>query len=168
MSKTRMMRDRYVGALMASFLVALAAGCGPGDRDEEAPSDTTGMAGEMEGMGGMEGMAGMQGGMMEQMRGHMDHMAALPADSLQPMLATHRQMVGNMLSRMNREMSQMGMAADTAWDATVDSLRSDLTRMPTMSGQELAPFMQAHHARVMRLMEMHEEMMRGMDGGEDP
>jgi hypothetical protein len=40
------------------------------------------------------------------------------------------------------------------------SLRSDLTRMPEMSAQELRAFMPEHHGRVTRLMEKHRSMMR--------
>lgn len=71
-------------------------------------------------------MGSMDDGMMERMRGHMEAMGSLPADSLGDMLPTHRQMVANMLAQMNREVREMEMSADSAWDATVDSLRSDL------------------------------------------
>ncbi|HUF75599.1 MAG TPA: hypothetical protein VMM35_04940, partial [Longimicrobiales bacterium] len=77
-------------------------------------------------------------------------------------LPTHRQMVANMLSQMNREMSSMNMAGDTAWAAVVDSLRSDLTRMPGMGGAELAALMPAHRERMERLMSMHAAMMGRM------
>ena len=54
------------------------------------------------------------------------------------------------------------MQADPLWQATVDSLRNDLTRMPDLSARELAALMPEHRTRVMRLMEMHRGMMQGM------
>lgn len=56
----------------------------------------------------------------------------------------------------------MDMGADATWSSTVDSLRQDLTRLPEMSAQEMDGFMPERRARVMRLMEMHREMMAGM------
>ena len=114
------------------------------------------------GMSGGSGMGGMMG-MMEQMMAHMQTMDGVGADSLQAMMPTHRQMAANMLARMNREMRDMNMTTDAAWNATVDSLRQDLTRMPELTGSELAAMMPGHHARMMRLMERHQEMMKGME-----
>ena len=122
---------------------------------------------QMEGMPGMETAAHGQGGAMaapteDPMRAHLDRMAALPADSLVAVLPEHRQMVANMLARMNREMSAMNMPADTAWSATVDSIRGDLTAMPGMDAPSLAAIMPSHRGRVERLMAMHADMMRAM------
>lgn len=152
-------RRRFAGLLgvaLMSVSVAMTA-CG-GNQDEP----------EMGGMDDMPGMAGQDsaamGGMMttERMREHMDQMAAVPPDSMQAMMPMHRQMVGNMMARMNREMGQMNMPADSAWTATVDSLRADLTRMPDMDAEELQALMPAHRERVERLISMHESMMGGM------
>jgi hypothetical protein len=96
------------------------------------------------------------------MQAHLERMATLPADSLTSALPTHRQMVANMLAQMNREMREMAMPADSAWNAVVDSLRSDLTRMPEMGGAELQALMPAHRERVEQLMAMHAAMMRAM------
>jgi hypothetical protein len=49
----------------------------------------------------------------------------------------------------------MDLPVDPRWDATVDSIRSDVTRMPGMAGTELQAFMSEHRARVMRIMETH-------------
>jgi hypothetical protein len=111
---------------------------------------------------GMEGMEGMQDGTMEQMAAHMQMMDGAGADSLHAMMPTHRQTAANMLARMNREMRDMNMTADAAWNATVDSLRQDLTRMPELTGSELEAIMPGHRARMMRLMEMHRTMMSEM------
>ena len=148
------------GKLAVTCLAALGAACGPQEQPDEAANDSLGAAGEMQ--GGMEGMPGMQGAMMESMRTHLERMGALPADSIEAVLATHRQLVGNLLAQMNREMREMQMTTNAAWDATVDSLRSDLTRMRRMGEAELEALMQGHRARVLRLMTMHAEMMCGM------
>jgi hypothetical protein len=78
------------------------------------------------------------------------------------MLPIHRQMAANMIAQMNREMGGMNMGADAGWTATVDSLRQDLVRMPEMGGSELQSFVPAHHARLERLMQMHQAMMGGV------
>lgn len=117
-------------------------------------------------MQGMQGMPGMQGpggtGMMEQMQAHMRMMGDANADSMQAMLPLHRQMVANMISQFNREMREMDMMGDSRWDAIIDSLRQDNIRLPDMTTSELRVFMPEHHARVMRLMEMHRDMMSEM------
>jgi hypothetical protein len=156
------MKPPTCGALL---LLALAtAACGRTDRQEDparsaAPADSPGMGA----MPGMQGMGGMQsGGMVEQMRSHMAAMHGAGGDSLRAMLPMHRQMAGNLLAQMNREMREMNMAADAAWTATVDSLRQDLVRMPEMGAEELRSFMPAHEGRLERLMQMHGSMMGGM------
>jgi hypothetical protein len=58
-------------------------------------------------------------------------------------------------------MRSTNMRGDPMWNALVDSVRQDLVHMPDMSGQELKTLMPAHQARVMRLMQMHQQMMRG-------
>ena len=87
---------------------------------------------------------------------------AMSASSMQAMLPMHRQRVGNMISQMSAEMRQMNMPADTAWNATLDSVREDLVAMPEMSGQQLRDMMPEHHTRLMRLMQMHRDMMSRM------
>ena len=138
-------------------LVALAVACGGQEQGEPAPDDMGGMPG-MSRPGG-EPIGDVGGGMMDQMGAHLDRMATVPPDSLMDVLPTHRQMVANMLSQMNREMRDMNMTTDAAWNAMVDSLRSDLIRMPGMGAAELATLMPAHGERVQRLMSMHASMM---------
>ena len=142
----------------------LLGACGPGGAPEATETAEESMPG-MPGMG-MEGAGGMQGGgsgMMGRMGDHMQMMQGMSGDSMRAMLPMHRQMVANMIASMNREMREMNMPADAAWSATVDSLRSDLVAMPEMDAAELEALMPAHHRRAMRLMEMHSEMMDGMD-----
>jgi hypothetical protein len=156
-SRKRMSWSRG-SALVA--LLALAAACGAPDAGGSAADDMT----DMPGMStpGAEPAAGMAQGGMDPMQAHLERMATLPADSLTSALPTHRQMVANMLAQMNREMREMAMPADSAWNAVVDSLRSDLTRMPEMGGAELQALMPAHRERVEQLMAMHAAMMRAM------
>ena len=134
-----------------------------GDADDAAPSGEAMM--DMNGMPNMEGMAGMEGGptgMMADMQAHMQMMSAMSGDSMHTMLARHRQMMANMIAEMNREMSEMNMQADGAWSATMDSLRTDLATMADVDPAELQALMPGHHRRAMRLMDMHREMMAGM------
>ena len=100
--------------------------------------------------------------MMDEMQAHMRSLHGVGGDSLKAMLPMHRQMAANMIAQMNREMRDMNMAAEAGWTGTVDSLRQDLVRMPEMDGTELQSFMAAHEARLERLMEMHQAMMRRM------
>ncbi len=153
--------------------VALAA-CGT-DKSNQAATDgpatqadtsMDGMQG-MQGMDRMQSMGGMMGDMSKNMEANMQQMMGAGADSMQAMLPMHRQMTANMLSEMNKQMRDMKMPPekDTAWSAAVDSIRNDLVRMPEMDGKELRSFMPAHRDRVMRLMEMHQGMMKKMKTG---
>lgn len=152
---------RTLGLILAASTVLAACGTEPEQTRNAADPGESG-AEPAEGMEGMEGMGGMQDGMMEQMMAHMQTMDGVGADSLEAMMPTHRQMAANMLARMNREMRDMNMTADAAWNATVDSLRQDLTRMPELTGGELEALILAHRTRMMRLMEMHRAMMSEM------
>ena len=116
----------------------------------------------MAGMGGMAmgGASGMQMG--TEMMAHMQGMQAMHADTVMKMMPVHRQMLGNMMAQMDREMQGMSKPADPAWTALADSLRDDQVRMPAMTAAEMAASMPAHHARVTRLMEMHRTMMGAM------
>lgn len=167
------MKNRFSSAgwtkrLAVTALLGLAAACGP-DESMEDMADDMEAPGQMEGMdgrsgGGVQGGMMMSGGMMEEMGGQLEHMAGLPADSLDGMLATHRQMVGNMMAQMTREMREMDMATDAAWEAVVDSIRADMRLMPAMGSEGLHAAMPAHRERVMRLMGMHRDMMGGGPG----
>lgn len=135
-----------------------------GRSGEQAVAKDSGvMSGDTGAMAGMPGMAMGDTAMMSQMQSHMRMMEGVSADSMMRMLPMHRMMVANMISQFNNDMRAMNMQPDAAWQATVDSLRNDLTRMPELSASELSQVMPAHHARVMRLMDMHRAMMRGMN-----
>ena len=152
------MATRSVLALLS--LTALLVACKPSD--EKGGTADTAPAPAARDTGGMAGMPGMGGGMIEGMQAHMRMMDGVSPDSMRAMLPMHRQMVANMISQMNSEMRGMNMQGDAPWQATVDSLRNDLTRMPDLSARELGDMMPAHRARVTRLMEMHRSMMGGM------
>lgn len=149
-------------ALLASVVLALIA-CG--DREEPAvalPATATSAAqhpgGRMSSAGSMHASGtDMMGGMTAYM-GAMDGMSM---DSLQRVMPMYGERVDAMLGQMNRDMSARSMAADARWDATVDSIGSDLTRIQGMSATELQTFMPEHRARVMWMMETHRRMMSG-------
>ncbi|MGH7475695.1 MAG: hypothetical protein ACRELD_05350 [Longimicrobiales bacterium] len=148
--------------LAATVLIA----CGGPEADTDTAADAQGTADQadrgmegMRGMAGMEGMQGMGGGMMERMQAHMQMMQGMSGDSMMAMMPQHRQMAANMIAQFNREMREMNMATDAEWNALVDSLRADLTRMPELSMAEMQALMPEHHARMRRLMQMHQSMM---------
>ncbi len=164
--KSRYQSRGYRSLVTLATTLALAS-CSGSDTASDATADQSPMsgsdAGAMSGMGGMQGMQGMgNGGMMDQMQSHMRMMDGAGADSIASMLPTHRQMVANMIAQFNKEMRDMNMSTNTEWNATVDSLRADLTQMPDMRATELQQFMSAHNARVTRLMESHRKMMSDM------
>ena len=155
------MRNRAFATFVC--LGGVLSACNPRDdnaADSAAPATAAATDTGMQGMKGMEGMSGMMD--LSQMQSHMRLMEATGADSMKAMLPMHRQMVANMISQMNTEMRGMNMKPDSTWQATIDSLRQDLVRMPEMSAGELGTFMPRHGARMMRLMDAHRAMMGSM------
>ncbi len=151
---------RYSG--MLSIALVLLGACaerdGADDGDVAAGAPDTAAA---TGMQSMPGMGGMQSEpMMDELANHMEIMRGASGDSMQTMLPMHRQMAANLLSQMNSEMRDMNMSGDAQWNATADSVRNDLTRLPDMTADELGTFMPAHQERMRRLMDMHRTMMR--------
>ncbi|MGH7714154.1 MAG: hypothetical protein ACREOG_22935 [Gemmatimonadaceae bacterium] len=146
--------------LRASIGALLVAAACRGQQEAASRDSAAAMSdsGAMKDMSGMQA-GGMMGGMMEQMEAHLRMMDTASAATMQSMLAMHRQMAANMISTMNDEMRRMNMSANASWTATADSVRQDLIRMPEMSASELAAFMPAHRARMMRIMQMHRSMM---------
>jgi len=135
--------------LAAAALVMVAA-CGRKPEAAQTPADTAGM-------GGMQ-MQGMQ--MMPLMRAHLDSMAALRPDQMAAMMVAHQDMASRMMDAMGADMRGMNMAPDTAWTALGDSLRQDLAELPSLSGEPLRGRMEAHLARMRRMMAMHRTMMK--------
>lgn len=153
-------------ALLVTSVLALSACANDGESDRamdmgEMPADMPHRDGQP-GMGGTD-MAGMQSaGMMQDMTSHIQMMQSVSADSMVTLMPAHRQMGENMLEQMDEEMHGMNMQPDAQWNATADSVRRDMTRMPDMSVAELQAFMPEHRARMMRLMDMHRSMMSSM------
>jgi hypothetical protein len=153
-------------ALLVASVLALSACADDGDNDRamdtgQMPADMPHRDGQP-GMGGMD-MSGMQSaGMMQDMTSHMQMMQNVSADSMMTLMPAHRQMGENMLAQMDDEMRGMNMQPDAQWNATADSVRQDMMRMPDMSVAELQAFMPEHRARMMRLMEMHRSVMSSM------
>ena len=151
------MNMRPMNRVPLMVCVLLIVACA-GDRAEQR-ADTT-PAGDT--AAGMAGMAMGDTAMMADMQRHMRMMEGISADSMSSMLPMHRQMLGNMLASFDRDMRQMKMPADAAWNALTDSLRQDNTRLADMSGTQLTGFMPQHHARITRMIEMHRTMMANM------
>lgn len=160
-------------AVLAVVSLVLVSSCGSNSNRGSGASaaGTTAAAGSLEGptrpdtaahMAGMQGMGMMGAATMDSMQAHMRMMEGMSADQMKAMLPTHRQMVANMLSRMDGEMRQMNMHADPSWKALADSVRQDLVRMPNMNQSQLRSFMPAHASRMTRLMQMHRTMMGSM------
>lgn len=154
--------NRVSRIAVLGLTVALGA-CGgrDGAQKDSAASDSA-----MRGMPGMDSMPGM-GAMMSDsmtmaaMHMHMQTMDTASATALKDMWPMHQQMLSDMLARMDSSMRRMNMTPDAAWTATQDSLRQDMSRMQAMTPDQLKQNMAAHHARVMRLMDMHRQMMKG-------
>lgn len=143
---------------LVPLLLAAAAACGAPERageDSAAAGDTVGMPMPE----GMQGMEGMQSGAVQEMRAHLQQMQGVSGARLEAAIPGHRQRVANVIAQFNREMRDMNMTNDRAWNATVDSLRGDLVRLPEMKGAELEAFMPEHRRRVEKLMAMHGAMM---------
>ncbi len=151
--------------LLLGVSISLVA-CGPGEQAANS-ADTTPVATPAPSTGGMESMPGMGsmpsgGSAAADMQSHMEAMRKAGPDGMKAMMASHRQMAANMMAEYNKQMRDMNMAADGAWTATVDSLRADLRLMPDLGAAELQARMPAHEARLVRLTQMHQAMMKAM------
>jgi len=136
---------------MAVLLVAAVAACGPRPEARTA-ADSGGMAGMAMRMPGVE--------MLPQMRAHLDSLAALPPEQLAGVMAAHQDLASRMMDAMGGDMRGMSMTGDSAWTALGDSLRQDLAELPGLSGAALQSRMTAHIARMRRMLDRHEGMMR--------
>lgn len=108
----------------------------------------------------IQGMAGMMGArlMTDSMKSQMRMIGSMAPERMKAMIPMHRRMVAEMLSSFDDAMRKMNMPADSAWTGLADSVRQDLVTLPGMSGGQLKDFMVQHHARLIRLMKMHEDM----------
>ena len=145
----------YRAVLLTVALTLILPACR--SRQDAATSDSAADSAAMAGMPGMSSSE-MMSHMMDSMEVHMRMMDTASTATMQAMMPMHHQMADSMISRMNEDMRRMNMATDSAWTATVDSLRQDLSRMRAMTAGEMAALMPAHRARMMRLMQMHRTM----------
>ena len=151
-----------------SALATVALGCGgEGEHAAAAGADSVASTPVQDSAPGASGTTGMahampSTAMMEGMEAHLRALDGAGPDSVVAMLPEHWQAVANLIAQTNREMREMGMATDAAWDATVDSLRQDLVRLPELGPGELQDILPAHRARVMRLIEAHRRMLSNM------
>jgi hypothetical protein len=144
-------------AMSVAVLVLAVSACRQGGEGDA--SRDTGMAG-MEGMRGAVASGSTQ--LMADVEAHTGMMRNATADSMKALLPMHRPMVANMIAQLDREMRDMNMTADAAWNATLDSLRQDLRVVPDLSAQALHELMPAHSSRVRRVIDMHRSMMAKM------
>jgi len=138
---------RFSAGLAAILMIAA---CG---KQERAPEQSGQMS-------GMQGMSMRGDSLMPMMRAHLDSLAATPPQFVGGMVARHEELASQLLDAMGADMTTMGMKADSAWKALADSVKRDLSDLPTLSGQRLGSRVPAHVDRMRRLMTMHQGMMR--------
>ncbi len=157
----------------AALLAVLAAGCGGDDGPAVGDASNSGsVMSAAETLGDTGPMPAMGPDSMRQVwRRHMAMMRGAGPDSARAMMPRHREMVTRMMEMMGtmgggpggmgmgRGMGPgMGMGMDSAWIAMRDSLRGDVERMRDMSPEELEAFLEAHDARMRRMLEMLERL----------
>ena len=67
-------------------------------------------------------------------------------------LPAHAQLVNGMLTEFESRIRGMHVQADPAWSAVIDSVRTDLARLPAMKPDALHAFLPQHLNRVMRIV----------------
>jgi hypothetical protein len=67
-------------------------------------------------------------------------------------LPAHEQLVNGMLNNFEARIRKMHVDADPAWTSVIDSVRTDLTRLPAMTSDSLPAFLPKHLNRVMRIV----------------
>ncbi len=67
-------------------------------------------------------------------------------------LPAHEQLVNGMLTNFETRIRAMHVRADPAWTSVIDSVRTDLARLPAMKTESLAAFLPMHLNRVMRIV----------------
>jgi hypothetical protein len=116
------------------------------------------------GMGSMPGMAPSGGSstatMIADMKVKLADIEKVKPDSLEIVVPGHRAAAAALLSEMNREMAAMQMQGDSRWSAIADSVRQDLIMLPETKGGALSALVAAHKTRMLRMMQMHEDMMK--------
>jgi hypothetical protein len=67
-------------------------------------------------------------------------------------IPAHEQLVNGMLTNFEKRIRDMHVQADPAWTSVIDSVRTDLARLPAMKSDSLAAFLPKHLNRVMRIV----------------
>ena len=67
-------------------------------------------------------------------------------------LPAHEQLVNGMLTEFESRIRAMHVQADPAWSSVIDSVRTDLARLPAMKPDALHGFLPQHSNRVMRIV----------------
>ena len=152
------MRHRAARLMVLGFLGAALA-CGGGDAGEDGEAADT-PAAETPPAGGAAAPSAAGGGtpsatLITEMRGHLSRLEAAGGDEIPPMVPEHANRVEVLISQMEQERQARGAMVSAAWDATVDSVRQDLTRMRGLTASDLEGMVDAHAARITRLMDMH-------------
>jgi hypothetical protein len=68
------------------------------------------------------------------------------------LLPAHISAVNGMLDRFETKVRAMHVKVDPDWVAVIDSVRSDVAKMPHMSAEQLHAFLPEHNRRVMRIV----------------
>jgi hypothetical protein len=76
---------------------------------------------------------------------------ASPADAMGK-LPAHEKLVNGMLTNFESRIRAMHVQADPAWSSVIDSVRTDLSRLPRMKPEALPAFLPQHLNRVMRIV----------------
>jgi hypothetical protein len=146
---------------MVLGLLGASLACGGGDAGEDGEAADTGAAAPAGGAAAPAGGAGAAGGagssatMITEMRSQLSRLTSAGGDEIPPMVPEHAGRVEVLLAQMQQERQARGAMVSAAWDATVDSVRQDLTRMRGLTASELEGMVDAHAERVTRLMDMH-------------
>lgn len=75
-----------------------------------------------------------------------------PPDVAMGKLPAHEKLVKGMLTDFESRIRAMHVAADPAWSSVIDSVRTDLARLPAMKAEALPAFLPRHLNRVMRIV----------------
>ncbi|MEP7064470.1 MAG: hypothetical protein ABI889_00425 [Gemmatimonadota bacterium] len=75
-------------------------------------------------------------------------------------LPAHEELVKGMLTNFESRIRAMHVQADPAWSSVIDSVRTDLARLPSMKPEALPAFLPSHLNRVMRIVACI-QMVRG-------
>jgi hypothetical protein len=67
-------------------------------------------------------------------------------------LPAHEKLVSGMLTNFETRIRAMHVQADPAWSSVIDSVRTDLARLPRMNAEALPAFLPQHLNRVMRIV----------------